>query len=293
MSVGLHSRTPHAGRRRGRPAAGAVAVAAILLIGVCVILYPSAASWFSAVRQAHQLRSYAETVSGLPASVRAEELRRAHAYNATLTGTDVRDPFGSAPDDAGTDRAAYRDYLSQLDRAPGGVVAELTIPRIGSDLPVYHGTSDTTLKNGVGHLYGTALPVGGPGTHAVLTGHRGYPESTLFTHLDRMRLGDGFSVQVMGETLYYRVDQIRVVLPTQTDALRPVAGKDYVTLITCTPLGVNSHRMLVRGVRVPAPPGRPVATDPASAIPFPWWMIALGATLAADVVIVLRSRRRS
>lgn len=159
---------------------------------------------------------------------------------------------------------------------------------IDVDLPIYHGTSDVTLLRGIGHLEGTALPVGGNGTHAVLTGHRGLAESELFTHLDRLAVGDTFTIEVFGQVLTYRVGETKVVDPSDTETLYPVRGKDLVTLVTCTPLGINSQRILVTGERVTPTPARDLAHAGARPdIPgFPWWVVVIGAAVAVLTLYV-------
>lgn len=151
--------------------------------------------------------------------------------------------------------------LLRADGVSGGVMATVRIPKISVNLPIYHGTSQSALASGAGHLYGTSLPVGGKNTHAVITGHRGLVSAEMFTRLDEMRVGDYFYIEVMGKTLGYKVDKISVILPNETDSLRVRAGEDRVTLMTCTPYGINTHRLLVSGVRAPIPAAVPVLAD--------------------------------
>jgi sortase A len=163
-------------------------------------------------------------------------------------------------------------------------MARLRIPAIDVDLPIYHGTSDATLLKGVGHLEGTSLPVGGEGTHSVLTGHRGLASATLFTNLDKVKEGDTFTIEVLDQVLTYQVIRTQVVDPSDTASLRATAGEDLVTLVTCTPLGINSQRILVTGERITPTPQEDL--DAAGSVPdipgFPWW----AAGLAAGVVLV-------
>lgn len=267
----------------------AILAVLVLVLGTGVFLYPSAASWFSAVKQSQAVQGYAETVGGMTQAERQAELDRARAYNDTLVGGVVHDPFTAAePSDDPATLAAVEEYLSLL--AVDETMVRLRIPAIGVDLPVFHGTSTEALEKGVGHLFGTALPVGGAGTHAVFTGHRGFPESTLFTDLDDVVLGDTFTIDVLGERLTYQVDEISVVLPTDTEKLNVVPGEDHVTLITCTPYAVNSHRLLVRGVRIPTPESEvQAAAESAVTGPgFPWWMVIAGAVTLGGIVIIVR-----
>ena len=144
-------------------------------------------------------------------------------------------------------------YTDTLDVSGTGIMGYITISKIGVELPVYHGTSDGVLQVAAGHLEGSSLPVGGAGTHAVISAHRGLPSAKLLTNLDELEVGDTFTITVLDRVLTYEVDQISIVLPTETDLLQPVEGKDYVTLMTCTPYGINSHRLLVRGRRIETP----------------------------------------
>ena len=145
------------------------------------------------------------------------------------------------------------EYDSLLDVGGTGIMGYITIPRIGVELPIYHGTSDGVLQIAAGHLEGTSLPVGGASTHAVISAHRGLPSAKLFTNLDQLEVGDTFTITVLDRVLTYEVDKISIVLPTETDSLKVVDGKDYVTLMTCTPYGINTHRLLVRGRRITTP----------------------------------------
>lgn len=185
----------------------------------------------------------------------------------------------------------YADYLHTLDAFDA--VARIRVPSAQIDLPVYHGTSQETIAKGAGHLYGTSLPVGGDSTHAVLTSHTGMSNATLFDHLTQVKVGDMMYVDVYGQTLAYQVDTITVVLPTQTDDLRVVPGKDLLTLFTCTPYAVNTHRLLVTGHRVPYEPGSAIATTgPAAVLTLQSWMywLVAGALLVLILVALVAAR---
>lgn len=263
-------------------------VVLIALAGVAVMLFPAGARWFSAGAQHATVGGYVDTVRGMTPAATRKALAGAHAYNRRLPTGPLLDPYTTA-DDA-RDPAAdprYQDYLHTLDVEADGVIGYVAAPEIGMSLPIYHGTAPDTLDRGVGHLYGTALPVGGPGTHSVLTGHSGLVRSTMFSNIRKLRRGDEFTVTVLDQTLTYRVDQLRTVLPDDTSALGPVAGQDYVTLVTCTPIGVNSHRLLVRGVRVAAggsAPSRLTVGARGSGAGFPLW--ALWAVLALAAILL-------
>jgi sortase A len=218
----------------------------MVLLGALVLAYPVGATYYNNYKQSEFARQYSTKVASADPVQLREELNRARSYNATLNPTLLRDPWSEA--DAALDRD-YREYLTQLDLID--TMARIRIPSLKVDLPVLHGTSDATLARGVGHLFGSALPVGGAGTHAVLTGHSSLANATLFDHLADLRDGDEFYVDVLGDTLAYRVDKITVVLPNQLDDLVSTPGRDQLTLVTCTPYAVNSHRLLVRGTRIP------------------------------------------
>lgn len=252
---------------------GSVALMLLLFTaGVCVLLYPAVSSWLSARSQTRVVQRYSASVEELQRDEAQEMLQRARAYNAALNGTILRDPF-STPAAQGED-AAYEELLNV-----GGVMGYVEIPEIHVDLPVYHGVSDAVLQKGLGHLYGTGLPVGGVGNHAVLTGHTGLPNAEILTNLDRLALGDRFSIHVLGEVFTYEVDQIKVVEPEDTRDLQAVAGRDYLTLLTCTPYGVNSHRLLVRGERVDASAAQAAPEEQEQARPWyayaPWLLPAV------------------
>ncbi|MFC4716526.1 class C sortase [Glutamicibacter bergerei] len=178
-----------------------------------------------------------------------------------------------------------------LDPNDDGLMARLRIPSIDVKVPVYHGTAEDVLLEGAGHLEGTALPVGGVGTHAVMTGHRELPQAAMFTDLDKVEPGDMIEIDVYGQTLVYRVTDSSVVLPTETALLRPQTGVDLISLVTCTPLGVNSHRIIVTAERVnPTPPSAGKNVD---SVGFPWWAVGLTATAVAGIWYVMRTRGQS
>ncbi|MCR8670915.1 class C sortase [Agrococcus sp. HG114] len=260
---------------RRRAASRTSLVAAIMVMaGVASLLYPTIAGWFSQLQQSQRVDAYAEVMTELGPVGRLDELDAARAYNATLAGGALIDPYGRTP--LSEQQAIVAAYEEQLDLGPADVMARIRIPAIAVDLPVYHGTDEATLRRGIGHLLGSALPVGGPGTHSVLTGHRGLPESVLFSDLDRLAVGDTFEIEVYGEVLAYAVRDVRVIEPGDTDLLMPEAGRDLVSLVTCTPLGINSHRIIVTGERVPAPEPEAAAAATMPEIPGPpWWAVAL------------------
>jgi len=220
-----------------------MAICLLALAGIGVFSYPYIASYLSSIHASKVVGDYAKTVAKVKPTLAQEELKRAHFYNDDLAGNPVHDPF--IP---GSGMALDKDYLSILNI--GGVMGYISIPKINVDLPIYHGTSEAVLSKGIGHLEGTSLPVGGDRTHAVLAGHTGLTYARMFTDLTELKIGDMFYIHVLNETLAYKVDQIKVVLPENTKDLSLYNGHDYVTLLTCTPYGINDHRLLVRGTRV-------------------------------------------
>lgn len=269
--------TARSGRRRGT--ASSLIIAIMVMLGVSVLLYPAAAGWFSQLEQSHRVDDYAEVMTELGPEGREQELADARAYNQTLTGGALIDPYGQTP--LSDQRAIVAAYQEQLDLGPADVMARIRIPSIAVDLPIYHGTDEQTLRQGIGHLLGSAMPVGGAGTHSVLTGHRGLPESVLFSDLDQVAAGDVFELEVYGEVLTYAVRDVQVIEPGDTDILTPESGRDLVSLVTCTPLGINSHRIIVTGERIPTPPADSPEAVAMPEIPGkPWWAVGLAAGFA-------------
>ena len=227
-------------------------VLAILLglAGLGVLLYPSVSNWMEQAKQRRQIAAYQEAQAQMEQERRAALLAEADRYNQKLAELGISfDMLGEAEKEALLiDGKSYDELLLAED---SGVMGYLEIEKIKLKLPIYHGVSEEALEDGVGHLEGTSLPVGGETTHAVLFGHRGLPSAKLFTDLDQLEKGDHFLIHVLNETLSYEVDKISVVKPEETSSLAVEEGKDLVTLLTCTPYGVNTERLLVRGHRVP------------------------------------------
>lgn len=278
--------------RRSRLDWNRALVLLIAFLGVGLLMYPQAASWVSSLQHGAALSGYAQRVEDLPDATASALLEQARSYNDNLPAGPLRDAY--AP--SSTDRRTVTDgdlqaYFAQLSVPGTDTMARVRVPAIGVDLPVYHDTDDTTLARGVGHLYGSSLPVGGAGSHAVLTGHSGYVHSTLFNDLDEVQVGASIVVTVLNEDLYYRVTRILTVLPDETDALQRESGKDLVTLVTCTPTGVNTHRLLVQAERVAAPNsadgGQKLAAGSAG---FPWWaLVVIG--VPSIVLLLTRPKR--
>ena len=212
----------------------------LFLAGVSLLLYPGLSNRWNALHQSRAIESYTQTVTQLDAAQYDALREAAQAYNRAL---GERETAFALTDEK---KQAYEELL---DVSGLGIMGYLEIPEIHCTLPIYHGTDDTVLQVAAGHIEWSSLPVGGEGTHCVISGHRGLPSAKLFTDLDQLTIGDTFTLRVLDETLSYTVDQILIVEPSQTDALRIVPGEDYCTLVTCTPYGINTHRLLVRGRR--------------------------------------------
>ncbi len=213
----------------------------ILLIGAGLIAYPSFANWWNSFHQSRAVASYAETVANMNTEEYERIISKAQAYNRKLSRSGILWTL---------DEDEEKEYKEQLDIGTSGIMGYIDIPKIDVMLPIYHGIDESILQVAVGHIPGTSLPVGGKGSHCVVSGHRGLPSARLFTDIDKLVEGDTFTITVLNKTLTYEVDQIRTVLPTDLSDLQIEKGKDYVTLVTCTPYGINTHRLLVRGHRI-------------------------------------------
>ena len=214
----------------------------VILIGIGLISYPSVSDWWNRFHQTRAVASYAAAVSQMKTEDYDRLFAEADDYNRKLAGTGMK---WSMTDEE------IREYNSVLDISDNGIMGYIDIPRIRQTLPIYHGTDDAVLQVAIGHLAGTSLPVGGDSTHCVVSGHRGLPSARLFTDLDRLIVGDIWTMTVLNRTVTYEVDQIRIVEPEDLSELQIVQGSDYCTLLTCTPYGINTHRLLVRGHRIP------------------------------------------
>ena len=217
------------------------------LIALGITLYPMISTWYNERHQAEVHIHYQEKVEQVDNTKLIEAKELAVAYNQTiLPGAQDEDSFSKE-----ALLSASENYGSLLNLAGDGIMGYVEIPTIGVTLPIYHGTNNSTLERGVGHLLGSSLPVGGESTHSVLTAHSGMASAKMFSDLDRLKKGDIFFLDVLGEKLAYQVDQIKTVLPYDTTFLQTEIGNDLCTLVTCTPFGVNTHRLLVRGTRIP------------------------------------------
>ena len=259
----------------------------VILGGMLILFYPTISNFLIMRNASRAVNNYDASADALSQEQYQKVLDAAHAYNEKLAQNDAgeTDALASAVNSASTDE----EYNSLLNIDGDGMMGYITVPKLEETLPIYHGTSEEALASGAGHLYGTSLPVGGKSTHSVITGHRGLVEALMFTRLDEVKEGDFFYIEVMGETLGYKVDRISVILPDDTSKLKIVPGEDRVTLMTCTPYGVNTHRLLISGHRVAIPMPAPEPNDVLDAR-----NIALGVglgILAAGLFIIWLARR--
>ena len=282
-------------QKHRRPRAWRLSISALVtsimaVTGMGLLAYPTAASWVSQYNQSKVTADYSAQVDEARPDAKTQ-IAQAHAYNDALSAGAVLEANNHVPTGAGSSKDSSLKYANILKANNEGLMARLKIPSISLDLPVYHGTADDTLLKGLGHLEGTSLPVGGEGTRSVITGHRGLAEATMFTHLDKVKDGDSLIIEVFGEVLTYRVTSTKVVEPEETEALRTEAGKDLLTLVTCTPLGINTHRILLTGERIYPTPAKDVAAaGKRPEVPaFPWWAVALVAGLVVVGLYLWRS----
>ena len=213
----------------------------VLVLGLGIMLYPTVSDWWNSFHQTRAIASYSDAVATMDNEIYDQLWQEAEAYNAALA--QKANPYFFTEEDQAL-------YDSTLNVSGTGIMGYIDIPEIKCTLPIYHGTSDAVLQVGVGHIEGSSLPVGGEGTHCVLSGHSGLPSAVLFTHLEDLDIGDLFTLQIMDETLTYEVDRFNRVLPHEMDLLTIEEGKDSCTLVTCTPYGINTHRLLVHAHRV-------------------------------------------
>lgn len=228
----------------------------IFIIGLMFTIYPLISQWYYRIDSSKDIEEFDTAQKELDDSEIQERIKLAKAYNSTLSPTSVKDPFTKKEKEEG-----IKEYAKMLQL--GELIGHIEIPKIAEDLPIYAGTSDEILQKGAGHLEGTSLPVGGEGTHIVITAHRGLPNATLFRNLDQLTYGDVFYIHNVAGTLAYEVDKLEVIEPTDIDKILVKDDSDIATLLTCTPYMINSHRLLVTGHRIPY-------TDPVDETNLPW-----------------------
>lgn len=265
-------------------------LAIIGLLGVGLMLYPMTAAWFSQLAQSALVEVYGQEIDELGEAARLQELEKARRYNQRLRNGAAFDPFTRGV--ATVDSPQYKEYLNTLSGIPSGVMGRIRIKKIDVDLPIYHGTSESVLDIGVGHLYGTALPVEGDSSHSVMTAHSGLAKAILFTDLSKLDMGDTFTIESYKQNLTYRVSDIRTILPDETEHLVVQEGRQLVTLITCTPIGINTHRLAVTGELIPTPETEEKARERPELPGFPWWIPLAAAAVLVAGMYVLRGERR-
>ena len=257
----------------------------ILVVGLAVLLYPTASNLISQYTAHTEIYTYNTAVNKLDTTEIDNLYKQAVDYNRALA--EGNSEVLSA--------VSYEKLLSVTD-----AIGYVDIPKLSIYLPIYHGTEEEALKNGVGHMSGTSLPVGGTDTHSILAAHTGLPTAELFTSIDRLVTGDVFYIHVLGEILAYKVDQIKVVLPEELDDIQIVSGEDYVTLLTCTPYGINDHRLLVRGTRIPFTesddeqseelPNAPTVSDEEEQLPLEtilWFWGSVAVTVILTIIMLI------
>ena len=221
--------------------ASTIILVAIFFVGLSVLLYPTISDFWNEKRQSQAIVNYDDLIVDLTPEDYSEYFKKADSYNGKIRNMSF--PFLNYKNIAD-------EYYNTLDVNGDGMMGYITIEKIKVQLPIYHGTSDKVLNTAVGHVEGSSIPVGGKSTHSVLSAHRGLPSAKLFTNLDKLETGDIFTIRILDRLITYQVDQILIVLPSETENLNIVQGEDYCTLVTCTPYGINTHRMLVRGTRI-------------------------------------------
>ena len=271
-----------------------VVFALMFLAGFLILAYPTISDQWNTYRQSRLISSYEETVSTLEPEDFSDEWAKAQAFNDTLTENNIYGDVFTGEDEEIEDT----EYWSVLNVAGDGVMGYLSIPKINVKLSIYHGTSEDVLQTGVGHLDGTKLPIGGESTHCVLSAHRGLPSARLFTDIDQLEKGDRFYIHVLDEVLAYEVDLIHDMvdkddMDAMSEALAIVDGEDHVTLFTCTPYGVNTHRLLVRGERVPYNGEEEVTVTPAESMVravqnYYMLYLVLGLSVTLLIILILR-----
>lgn len=291
------NRDPSAARPR-RDMAVPLILQAVAMVGLAALLYSSAADWFAVRAQSATISGYIEQAATLPTSEQQAALATAAAYNADLPEGVLSDPY-SAPlqGHSASGGTAYGEYTGLLKVEGTEAIGQVTYPRLQISMPIYHGTSEKVISRGAGHLYGSSLPIGGVPTHSVLTAHSGLVHASLFTRLPKAHVGDTFQIEVLGEVRHYRVTDLQTVLPDDIESLQIEADRDLVTLMTCTPIGINSHRLLVHAERIDGPSKGAVpvlATGTGVSAGFPWWVVVfVGGSVLAAVFLFLPLRRGS
>lgn len=266
----------------------------VVVVGLAIMLYPTISNFLVERNASRVVSGYEAAVDALSDEDAQAMIDAARAYNAQLAGlSGVHASEGGADASSVSAEQLQQEYDQLLNLNGDGMMGYISIPRLDETMPLYHGTAESTLQVGVGHIDTSSLPVGGASTHAALSGHRGLPSAKLFTDLDKMEEGDVFYIKILKTKLAYQVDQIETVLPDQTESLAITAGDDYVTLVTCTPYGINSHRLLVRAHAIPYVPDMDAelgaSGDPVN-IPLPYLLLMIALGVLAVVLTAMKVR---
>ncbi|MBD8029992.1 class C sortase [Corynebacterium gallinarum] len=265
------------------------------MFGIGLLIYPDGADWVNSLGHNSEISGYTRQIENTPPEERQRILDVAYNYNDQLEPGPLTDPYLSEAEDALVGSEVYKAYEEMLRVSGTDAIGTLNYPDVNIALPMYHGTSDEVISKGIGHLYGTSLPVGGPSTRAVVTAHSGLPHAKLFTELHDAQVGDIFWFSVLGEEHYYEVRELETVLPNETDSFQIIEGEDWVTLFTCTPVGVNSHRLLVHAQRIPGPEagGEQVIDGDGIRAGFPWWLVIfIGGSALVALMLFMPARKK-
>lgn len=265
------------------------------MFGIGLLIYPDGADWVNSLGHNSEISGYTRQIENTPPEERQRILDVAYNYNDQLEPGPLTDPYLSEAEDALVGSEVYKAYEEMLRVSGTDAIGTLNYPDANIALPMYHGTSDEVISKGIGHLYGTSLPVGGPSTRAVVTAHSGLPHAKLFTELHDAQVGDIFWFSVLGEEHYYEVRELETVLPNETDSFQIIEGEDWVTLFTCTPVGVNSHRLLVHAQRIPGPEavGEQVIDGDGIRAGFPWWLVIfIGGSALVALMLFMPAKKK-
>ena len=270
--------TPEEIKRKRRSNLTTWLLVLVMLVGLGIMAYPTVSDWWNSFHASRAIASYSSAVESVDKEKLDEMIAAAHRYNEKLRRKD--NPYVMSDEE-------LAEYNSLLDLSGTGIMGYITIKSIGVYIPIYHGVEESVLQIAIGHIDWTSLPVGGESTHAVVSGHRGLPSAKLFTDLDQLREGDTFTITVLNQMISYEVDQIRIVEPGDISELAIVPGEDYCTLVTCTPYGINTHRLLIRGRRVANEAGELVVPAEAFRIPNYITIPAIGIPLLFLSLIIM------
>lgn len=287
---------PKRTRKQKQRLAQNIVLQLLAMFGIGLLLYPEAANWWNSLGHDEEVSGYVRQIENTTPEERQRLLDAAYHYNDQIEPGPLMDPYLTEEEDALIGSPVYKAYEEMLRVSGTDAIGTVNYPAVDVSLPIYHGTSSEVIDKGVGHLYGTSLPVGGPSTRSVLTAHSGLVHAKLFTRLHDSEVDDIFWISVMGENHYYQVREIETVLPNETDSFKVIEDEDWVTLFTCTPVGVNSHRLLVHAQRIAPPEGMEdhIVDGDGITAGFPWWLVIfLLASAAVALLLFWPSKKKS